>query len=134
MILGFTGTRSGMTIGQVYHLRRYLLFQAPGEFHHGDCVGADAEAHDLVRKLLPNCRIIVHPCYITSARAYRQGDEILPPKEPLARNKDIVDICDLLVAVPATKQDVVRSGTWATIRYAERVGKNKRIFRPEQPS
>jgi hypothetical protein len=41
------------------------------------------------------------------------------PEAPfLKRNKNIVDYTDLLVACPNGFEEVIRSGTWATWRYA----------------
>ena len=46
MIVGFTGTQSGMTDKQKKELKTLLLAVAT-ELHHGDCIGADREAHDI---------------------------------------------------------------------------------------
>jgi len=45
------------------------------------------------------------------------------PRPPLVRNRDIVDATDMLIAAPATRKEVLRSGTWATIRYAKKMKK-----------
>ena len=44
-------------------------------------------------------------------------------KRYLERNRDIVDACDILIACPRTLKEELRSGTWATVRYARKVGK-----------
>jgi hypothetical protein len=44
--IGFTGTRRGMTVAQRKTLRS-LLLTGSGKLHHGDAIGADAEAHDI---------------------------------------------------------------------------------------
>jgi hypothetical protein len=44
--IGFTGTRQGMTAEQKSALRN-LLDGGAGDFHHGDCIGADSEAHGI---------------------------------------------------------------------------------------
>jgi hypothetical protein len=44
--IGFTGTQDGMTDQQKSMLRD-LLDGGTGEFHHGDGIGADSEAHDI---------------------------------------------------------------------------------------
>ena len=41
MKIGFTGTRDGMSIRQLVVLRTQFAKHAT-EFHHGDCIGADA--------------------------------------------------------------------------------------------
>jgi hypothetical protein len=48
------------------------------------------------------------------------SQDILYPTRPyLARNKDIVDACTILIATPAQNSEIQRSGTWATVRYAK---------------
>src|SRR6266403_2732141 len=120
--MGFTGTRQGMSERQKNAVWNLLKKLHPSEFHHGDCVGADKEAHDLVREMVPSCKIIVHPANILGMSAGCIADVYMPTKDPLERNKDIVNSCQLLVATPATDLEVLRSGTWMTIRYARREG------------
>lgn len=43
--------------------------------------------------------------------------------DPLARNRRIVAAVDVLIAAPETDREELRSGTWATIRYARAAGK-----------
>jgi hypothetical protein len=53
MRFGFTGTREGLTTDQRERLRDYLRSQDQGgehEFHHGCCVGADAQAVGLASR------------------------------------------------------------------------------------
>lgn len=42
-------------------LVQLLVGLQPTELHHGDCVGADADAHRLAREHLTTTRIVVHP-------------------------------------------------------------------------
>lgn len=83
--------------------------------HHGDCIGADAQAHDAARAL--GYHIVLHPPTNPSRRAYCSADEEAPPLEYLARNKRIVESSELLIAGPSGPERV-RSGTWSTVRYA----------------
>ncbi|MBA7517324.1 hypothetical protein ES705_09377 [subsurface metagenome] len=115
MKVGFTGTQSGMTEQQKTELTRSILLLCPSEFHHGDCIGADEEAHEIANRLsLP---IYIHPPKISTKRAFTNGYISYPPKPYLKRNHDIVDSVYILIACPKGKE-VLRSGTWATIRYA----------------
>ena len=45
MIIGFTGSRKGMTGEQAAVVMRLLLSATEG--HHGDCVGADEQFHEM---------------------------------------------------------------------------------------
>lgn len=127
--IGFTGTQIGMSEHQKKMLRQILtaavLQGDPVYFHHGDCKGADAEAHDIA--LGTGCRIIIHPPIRRIKRAYCQhADEWRTPKEYLDRNHDIVDVSIGMIAAPKSNQEELRSGTWATIRYARKM--NKRVI------
>lgn len=143
--MGFTGTRQGMTPAQKKVFER-LVWTNPETFHHGDCVGADSDAHDIVvacletppLNVLSRTRIVIHPP-ITETEAHQKlrankADqytiEVLPAKPHLERNRDIVDACDVLVATPKTRTKH-RSGTWSTITYAKRMGKLVCIIYPD---
>jgi hypothetical protein len=128
--VGFTGTRRGMTGEQKIHFAWVLsAYEAEGgiqEFHHGDCVGADSEAHDIVSEVLPNARIYIHPPLDSRYRANRQGYVVRNPLHYLDRNRNIVDASDVLIATPGEETEQLRSGTWSTVRYARKQG--KRVF------
>ena len=131
MKIGFTGTREGMTKRQKKELERLLVEFLRGgasEFHHGDCVGADEEAHTIASAL--GYKVVVHPPERAILRAFCAGDVILPKKGYLQRNKDIVDSTDVLIAAPKSGTEVLRSGTWSTIRYARRKGKQVIVLEP----
>jgi len=144
--IGFTGTQRGMTEGQLSQLASLLLFLQPDVFHHGDCIGADEQAHYLVKKILPDCQIIIHPPVIPEKRAYcgfkeeskkfrhpTQEDAsliILSPMSYLVRNYEIVDTSAMLMATPGERVEVLRSGTWATVRYAVKSNKPVELILP----
>lgn len=134
MKLGFTGTASGMTRAQkaaFYHkvLRRSGLIIA--EFHHGDCVGSDAESHAMVRSENPGIHITGHPPRNPNKRAWCKCDELRPELPYLVRNHNIVDETDEVVATPSGFEEVLRSGTWATMRYTKKIDKTLRIIWPD---
>lgn len=130
MKVGFTGTRRSMTEAQGEKLIDLLTYYRAEEFHHGDCVGSDAQAHDLVRQHFPSIRIITHPPTSPRFRANCRGDASEPPREYMSRNHRIVDISGVLIATPAEAQEILRSGTWATIRYARKVRTPRGIINP----
>ena len=119
MKLGFTGTSKGMTNYQFNQVRDFLNTYSHEitEAHHGDCVGADYEFHEFVRALL-NVPIIGHIPINPNRRAFCKFDETRPPKNYLARNRDIIIESTHLIATPYSEKEQLRSGTWATIRYA----------------
>lgn len=143
-VIGFTGTQDGMTEEQVRRLghtfQEILTRWHEVAFHHGDCVGADVQAHalfhDMVLDMQVPTEIVIHPPDIKDKRAYadkfRGG---LYTKVPirvcrefryLLRNQHIVDVCDILIAAPRSHAETQRSGTWATCRAARK--QNKQVF------
>jgi hypothetical protein len=128
MKLGFSGTAKGMTDRQYAAVETFVVGarsqegEGLEEAHHGDCVGADLEFHGIV--MFRAQMIYVHPPSDPKARAWTSNAIILPPKPYLARNKDIVDSTDVLLAAPeGEERSYPRSGTWATVRYAKARGK-----------
>jgi hypothetical protein len=127
MRVGFTGTRKGMTRVQRQTVKALLMSGRATEFHHGDCVGADAEAHDVAREL--RLWVVVHPPTNIEKRAFRQGDETQPPRTYLTRNMRIVDDTEKIIAAPDGPERT-RSGTWYTIRYAKSQNKPVSVVYP----
>jgi len=122
MIVGFTGSREGMSEHQRTEVRRLLSsLVSVTEFHHGDCVGSDAQAHDIaVSMAIP---VIIHPPVKDTARAYCAG-WVLDPLPYLERDRAIVDVCTVLIATPLGEEAAnFRSGTWTTVRYARKAGR-----------
>ena len=133
MKVGFTGTRRGMTTPQfskVAHILAKLRKAGFAVLVHGDCVGADAEAHgEAVRLALD---IEKRPSNLDAQRARTKGGKtVAAPEPPLDRNKKIVDDVDCLIAAPAEPEEQQRSGTWATIRYARATGKPVFLVKPD---
>lgn len=130
MKIGFTGTQKGMSPGQINGLMQLLDDLDASELHHGDCIGADAEADRVARAM--DVKIVIHPPEKGRKRAYcfKPGDVELDRREYLQRNHDIVDATDVMIATPAEDQEQMRSGTWATVRYARRVGKKVIVIVP----
>jgi predicted Rossmann fold nucleotide-binding protein DprA/Smf involved in DNA uptake len=60
-----------------------------------------------------------------------EGEEVAEPDEYLKRNRAIVDGSEILVATPKEEDgEALRSGTWATVRYARKMGRVIYIVRP----
>lgn len=134
MRVGFTGTQEGMKVKQAKKLKKVLLDlmrHMVNEFHHGDCIGADEEAHEIVSRDI-GCEIVIHPPKNNSKRAWCKAGQVRfrEQKEYLARNKDIVDSTEILVACPKGPEEI-RSGTWSTVRYAKKRGKRVLVIKPD---
>jgi len=133
--IGFTGTREGMTTLQhmrVYESLKRKVQQNPTTtlvFHHGDCIGADEEAHEIATGL--GYLTVAHPPLNPYLRAFCAADTILEPKEYLVRNRDIVNDSHLVIGTPSTMEYVARSGTWSTIAYARNNDKLWKIIKPK---
>lgn len=121
--IGFTGPRTGMSEEQqnmLWILLNTFKNAKPAvnsvvEFFHGDCVGADEQAHDLARLL--GYRVTILPPSNPALRAFCEAEEVLDPKDYLERDRDIVDISEVLLA--AVNFPVrPRSGSWYTYKYA----------------
>lgn len=132
MRVGFTGTQTGCTDAQREALRRVLSIYRVEEMHHGDCIGADADAHALAREA--GVCVVLHPPTIDAKRAFcamLAGETVHDARPYLDRNHRIVDATEWLVACPKEETGwALRSGTWATVRYARKRGRVVVIVRP----
>ncbi len=127
MHIGFTGTRYGMSelqIEEVCGLLDDTLTLHGFTAHHGLCVGADAQYHDICRSPRGGpVTIVGHPgpdwpdgklC------AHVLCDETRPPQSHMKRNAAIVGASQIMIATPLQNEPQPRGGTWSTIRMALR--------------
>lgn len=136
--IGFTGTRNGMTAPQKQAFLNHLTeFSADTlsveEFHHGDCVGADEQADQIIRQWRSSVSMHIHPPLRSTLRAFcpkRDHDTVYASKEYLERNNDIVEACTYLIACPASMTFMPRSGTWNTIIVARYSRRRTIVIRP----
>ncbi len=136
--LGFTGTRRGMTFLQFQAVCRLLVTQDGPEsvdgvevVRHGDAVGGDADFARIVRWIEPAPKVVVHPRDGDDRRAHTPADAVEPVASALDRARAIVDGCDVLLACPPEAAEESRSGTWGTIHYARRAGKQVILVYPD---
>ena len=134
MKLGMTGTRDGMTVLQrnTFNIHIENAFDCGlKEWHHGDCVGADAETHFIV-SCFKSIDIIIHPPIDEKLRAFCLGaKEHWPAKSHFARNRDIVVTTDGLIVLPKQMTHQSFGGTWYTHDYAVKIGKPIFIIWPD---
>lgn len=128
MILGFSGSRDGMTEMQRIVLQNMLHLWQPKEFHHGMCIGADEQAHAFAFAL--KIPIIGHPpedrrlIMTFKKEEFREIETAFPY---LTRNRYIVSVCDTLIATPKDVHHARVGGTWYTIKFAV-AKRNKKVF------
>ena len=128
-----------MTSRQKFEVRR-LLVQYKNEgatiFAHGLCIGSDEQAARIAKDL--GYYIVAHPGFSPrnpEGRMYRSNftgnDEVREEKPFIARDHDIVDETDHMIATPISEIEEIRSGTWTTVRYARKKNKPIEIVYPE---
>lgn len=104
MDVTFTGTRRGMSLGQRVALKQVLdLLDVNVKFHHGAAIGADSQATAIASQA--GLTTVAHPA----------------GADPLERNREMVRLADLVIAAPDADDEVLRSGTWMTIRFARKL-------------
>lgn len=123
--VGFTGTQRGMTDLQKAVVATFLAGNKIAIGIHGGCIGADIHFDDICyRNLITR---VIYPSNIPEKYGWwHYTPFVMAEDKPLSRNHTIVDKSDLLIATPKETKEVIRSGTWATIRYA--IKKHKSVY------
>lgn len=125
--VGFTGTHKGAGTAQlgIAEMRlRLLREEGFDEFHHGMCIGADEQVAKIAKEL--GFKVVAHPGLAKDPenmlyRSEWQGShEVREAKPFIERDHDIVNETEVMLATPLTYEEVVRSGTWTTVRYAKK--------------
>jgi hypothetical protein len=132
--IGFTGTRHGMTPSQrsaVSAILEEATHCAGFVAHHGDCVGADAEFHDLCR-MNPLSVIVVHPGPVDDLpnQAGRVGDSRRENLPHMRRNKNIVMSSTVMIAAPFEPVEQAYGGTWRTVEMTRKAKRPLAIVWP----
>jgi len=136
-VVGFTGTRRGMTQEQRTVFMNLMRQLAPTELHHGNCIGSDAEAEAIVDRYHQDCTIHRHPPLSNVCENIRTELKIgslvtHPRKGYLQRDDDIVKCSEVIVATPkSTTEEMKGSGTWYTVRQARKMGRKLFIIFPD---
>lgn len=118
--IALTGTRHGMSTLQLDAVKLILSdYKNLGAevFRHGDCPGADVEAAAIAQKL--GYDIIIHPGPSGVGSKANLRHSVLPFLE---RNRAMVNATQYLLVAPFKNLQIMRSGTWATFRYALKIG------------
>lgn len=139
MIIGFTGTRKGMTEQQKSQVRDLLSVFVVSEAHHGGCKGADSDFHWAVRDVCgEELPVTIYPSNFgasakmdLSSAELEENTSLKGEKDPWERNKDIIDPCDVIFATPAQPFEEPRGGTWHAVRYSRKTGKKIIVIWPD---
>lgn len=124
---GFTGSQHGMRPWQMEAFVKALTYLSAGPgvvptLHQGMCIGADIEANAIALAL--GFHTTGHPPLNQSKMARMHVTTSEPAYEYLVRNRHIVEDSKVLIAAPSGPEvSQPRSGTWATKRYADRIGR-----------
>jgi hypothetical protein len=120
-----------MTERQMVELRHRLHSLNPVLFVHGGCIGADDEADAIAaqigihRLVFPQNNVphkaVNGTVFLDRAVKYAGRVTIAAAKPAPGRNIDIIRAGNYLIACPQQKREVIRSGTWMTIRHARRI-------------
>lgn len=137
IVYGVTGTREGATRAQMASfLARFWQITVALEarahekwFVHGGCKGVDVQCHEILRPW--GWKFWVLPGPDGPHQTCPPADVVEEPRPYLERNRLIVDRAHALQVIPKDFQEVLRSGTWATQRYAADVGRKMGIIWPD---
>lgn len=141
MIIGFTGTREGLTNQQLgWLVTTFETGKQDGtlaEVHHGGCVGADAAVHAQAIELEIPIHVWppINPKYLAvETLAPHPLVTVHRGMQYLDRDRQIVGATYGLVALPKHNEQPERmlwGGTWYTVDFAERMNKPVIICYPK---
>jgi hypothetical protein len=130
----FTGTTNpnGSSPKLIEHVIRNL--EDVTQVNTGAAVGVDTYAYEYAVEFFPQAehRVYVPKGKFHNSELVHKAEEnghrvILIPGGYMARNDALVANADILIGFPQTAAEVLRSGTWATIRRGRKVGISVRI-------
>lgn len=127
--VGITATREGLTPAQLNTLIELLILWDATEVSHGDCVGGDHDAARVATGL--GIDTVSHPPSNPALRANHPSTRVLPPDEYKARNRGIVRVTNILVALPKEWTEQPHGGTWYTVGHARTAGRAVVVIFPD---
>lgn len=132
--VSFTGTRHGMTVRQKHTFYGLVIHwdvvPEAVTFHHGSCMGADVEAANIANSHADFIHAHPGPDGDMCRELSGVDDHTEEGKTHFARNRDMVNLCQLLIACPCDHTEQKRGGTWYTVDYARKHDKRVKIIWP----
>lgn len=122
-----------MTFEQKVAVTHVLRLRTPLRVHHGACEGADRDFSTLCRQFpigqtfWPGSQ----EQWDWAKFAQSEGDAVEDIRPVLQRNSYIVKSSSALLVTPRRSYEVRRSGTWATVRYARKLGRPILVIWPD---
>jgi hypothetical protein len=129
MKLAVTGTRDGMTHAQCNTVTQLLDLIKGQQLHHGDCVGVNQEVAVLAQT--HGYELVCHPPVKEELRAWVPSNQMREPLSYFARNRNLVQECDLLLVVPYQNEHQTQGGTWYIHDYAIKQGRDLIVIWPD---
>lgn len=132
----FTGVARALSPEEVERVREAVRALTDGSvFVTGGAVGVDSLVAAAAAEFFPEARhLVIAPAAPWSERV-PEGAELryaaagrTDPDSYMLRNDALVAEADVLIAFPEGAREVLRSGTWATVRRARKAGRPVRIF------
>ena len=129
MQVGITGARAGITVhaGNTFENIMVKMHTVIKHVHHGDCKGADEDAHRFFETNYRDIKIVIHPPPKNLKKELRAFCKAHETKKALPtfkqRNEEIVECTNLLIAFAPTKEVDRNSGTWECILHALKLKK-----------
>lgn len=136
LILGVTGTREGMNKVQKENLEKVieqLLFEQEYDeriLHQGQCQGVDVQVAKILKSKY-GFKVISHPPVKKELMGICENDEVRLPKGYLARDRNIVNECKLLLVFPKENTHQKVGGTWYTHDFALKQNKPLYLISPD---
>lgn len=127
--VGGTGSQHGCTPQQLSTFQRFISIAK--SYRNGVCIGADEQTSVIAHEA--GVEVIGYPPIKPNKRSKRLDlyNRLFPPKPYLERNTDIVLDSKVIIALPSSGKEQLRSGTWATVRRARFFKKPLAIILPD---
>jgi hypothetical protein len=133
LVVGLTGTRGGMTLEQAATAAAWFAERHGQirELHHGDCVGVDAEIHDMIREVDPRVWIVGHPPTDGKMRAGCECDQTRSPRASAECIRYVAGESAVVLALPARSREQTSDPVWRAVAYTRNIRKRVDLILPD---